>query len=152
MMTSKSKTNLTKDGCIWHPGFGLIRHSCFVIFVILFIRVIRSQKFLTVQGPTGCQCRRGKISLPPSMVLGQPVGDIERRGSLAKPGAAASGRVPHLGPQDELPPNSKWAGPTIPARWDDRQRYSSAYGDSDTRYGLLRQQGPRPTPAPRPTP
>ena len=49
-------------------------------------------------------------------------------------------------------PNSKWAGPTIPARWDDRQRYSSAYGDSDTRYGLLRQQGPRPTPAPRPTP
>src|SRR5205823_3871190 len=64
---------------------------------IRVIRVIRSQKFLTVQGPTGCQCRRGKISLPPSMVLGQPVGDIERRGSLAKPGAAASRRVPHLG-------------------------------------------------------
>ncbi len=36
MTTSKSKTNLTKDGCIWHPGFGLIRHSCFVIFVIRF--------------------------------------------------------------------------------------------------------------------
>jgi len=74
------------------------------------------------------------------MVLGQPVGDIERRGSLAKPGAAASGRVPHLGPQDELPPNSEWAGPTIPARWDDRQRYSYAYGDTDThdlRQGLL---------------
>jgi len=27
---------LTKDGCIWHLGFGLIRHSCFVIFVIRF--------------------------------------------------------------------------------------------------------------------
>ena len=27
---------LTKEGCIWHLGFGLIRHSCFVIFVICF--------------------------------------------------------------------------------------------------------------------
>ena len=79
------------------------------------------------------------------MVLGQPVGDIERRGSLAKPGRRLRGRVPHLGPQDELPPNSEWAGPTIPARWDDRQRYSYAYGDTDThdlRHGLLRHQAP----------
>jgi hypothetical protein len=66
------------------------------------------------------------------MVLGQPVGNIERRGSLAKSGLRLRGRVPHLGPQDQLHPNAKWPGPTIPPRWDDRQRYSNAYGDSDT--------------------
>jgi len=40
--------------------------------------------------------------------------------------------MPELGPQDDLPANPKWAGPTIPARWDDSQRYSNAYSDSDT--------------------
>ena len=46
--------------------------------------------------------------------------------------AAALGPVPHLGPQDSYLPIQNGAGPTIPARWDDNQRYSNAYSDSDT--------------------
>jgi len=41
--------------------------------------------------------------------------------------AAALGPVPHLGPQDSYLPIQNGAGPTIPARWDDSQRYSNAY-------------------------
>ena len=47
------------------------------------------------------------------MVLGQPVGYIKLRSSLAKPWRRLWGELPYLGPQDYLPPNPKRAGPTI---------------------------------------
>jgi hypothetical protein len=66
------------------------------------------------------------------MVLGQPLGDIARRDSLAKPGRRLRVRLPHVGRKTDPPPNSEWPGPTIPPGWDDRQRQSNGYGDRDT--------------------
>ena len=63
------------------------------------------------------------------MVLGQPVGYIKLWSSLAKPWRRLWGELPYLGPQDYLPSNPKWAGPIIPARWDDRQCYTHSYTD-----------------------
>ena len=63
------------------------------------------------------------------MVLGQPVGYIKLRSSLAKPWRRLWGELPYLGPQDKLPSKPKWARPTIPPRWDDRQCYTHSYAD-----------------------
>jgi hypothetical protein len=54
----------------------------------------------------------------------KPVGYIELRCSVAEPGRRLRGRVPHLGTEDYLPFNAKWARPTIPSGWDSRASWS----------------------------
>ena len=90
--------------------------------------------------PTGCRCRRGKISLAPvngSGATGWLLQTLEQPGKTL---AAALRRTALLGPQDYLPPNPKRAGPTFPASWDtniwrpdaaDAEDYANAQAASD---------------------